>query len=191
VRHSHCVLTASEKNELLRGARQALTAALTPGAQAPLLNSTNFSATLQLKRGAFVTLHNQHHELRGCIGTFETHDSLFETVARMAVAAGLHDPRFPKVTPGEMENLKFEISVLSESLPCHPEDIIVGQHGMMIKKGFSRGVLLPQVATEWNMDRKQFLAAVCQKAGLAPDAWQREDVELRCFTAEVFSDDDI
>lgn len=137
--------------------------------------------------GAFVTLKKQG-ELRGCIGTLECRGSLAEEVARAAVGAALEDPRFPPVRPSELDELDVEVSVLGplEVIdPCDPSAIEIGRHGLVVEQGPRRGLLLPQVATEWKMDRETFLAHTCAKAGLPIDAWRRGAKVYR-FAAAVF-----
>jgi AMMECR1 domain-containing protein len=55
------------------------------------------------------------------------------------------------------------------------------------EQGLHRGLLLPQVATEWGWDGEQFLRQTCIKAGLPADAWRRGARFFR-FAAEVFGD---
>jgi AmmeMemoRadiSam system protein A len=137
--------------------------------------------------GAFVTL-KKHGELRGCIGTLECRRPLHEEVARVAVSAAREDPRFPPVGAEELDDLAVEVSVLGPLEPIDPADpeaIVIGRHGLVIEQGSRRGLLLPQVATEWKMDREAFLAQTCAKAGLPADAWRRGAHVYR-FVAEVF-----
>jgi uncharacterized protein len=137
--------------------------------------------------GAFVTL-KKRGELRGCIGTLECRRSLAEEVARVAVSAALEDPRFSPVRPSELDDLDVEVSVLGPLEPIDPADpsaIEIGRHGLVVEHGARRGLLLPQVATEWNMDRESFLAHTCAKAGLPVDCW-RKGARVYRFAAEVF-----
>ena len=139
--------------------------------------------------GAFVTL-KKHGELRGCIGTLECRGSLAEEVARAAVSAALEDPRFSPVRPSELDDLDIEVSVLGplERIdPFDPAAIEIGRHGLVVEHGPRRGLLLPQVATEWNMDRETFLSHTCAKAGLPTDCWKRGAKVYR-FAADVFGD---
>jgi len=138
-------------------------------------------------RGAFTTLHLRGR-LRGCIGYVFPTDALYKTVADTARAAAFDDPRFDAVTPAEVPDLRIEISVLSLVQPIQPDEVIVGKHGLIVNMGNRRGLLLPQVAVEWEWDRETFLAQTCLKAGLPGDAWQR-GAELQGFTAEVFGED--
>jgi len=137
--------------------------------------------------GAFVTL-KKHGELRGCIGTLECRRPLPEEIARVAVSAAREDPRFEPVRPSELDELDVEVSVLGpleEIDPTDPEAIVIGRHGLVVEQGYVRGLLLPQVATEWKMDRETFLAHTCVKAGLPADCWRRGARVYR-FAADVF-----
>jgi len=175
--------SSEERDELLRIARRATKAYVTEGRMPEEIPS---HSKLSAPGAAFVTFRSGG-SLRGCIGYTEPHAPLFRTVQECAVAAATEDPRFPRVTPKEMEALRIEISVLTPLMPVRPEDVTVGVHGIMIRKGGKRGLLLPQVAIEQGWDREMFLSQVCGKAGLPPDAW-KEDAELFSFTAEVFGE---
>jgi AmmeMemoRadiSam system protein A len=145
------------------------------------------SGALLEKSGAFVTLRNQGL-LRGCIGHVDPDEPLARCVAECARAAALHDPRFAPVTAPEIPNLSVQISVLSTLFDIGPEEIEIGRHGLHVSSGFHRGLLLPQVAVEWNWDRERFLDETCAKAGLPADAWRR-GVRIQGFTTFVFADD--
>jgi AmmeMemoRadiSam system protein A len=138
--------------------------------------------------GAFVTLKDAG-TLRGCIGRLESPQPLWETVAEMAQAAAFDDPRFPAVTREELDGLSIEISVLTpfERLQ-DPQSVVVGKHGLLVERGFRRGVLLPQVAVEQGWNREEFLAYVCRKASLTPDAWKDPDTALYVFSALVITE---
>ena len=142
-------------------------------------------------RGAFVTLRRKDDgELRGCVGRMAAEDPLAETVAEMAVAAATEDGRFDPVSAGELPSLSIEISALGPMRDIRPEEVEVGVHGLMLRCGARRGVLLPQVPVEQQWDRETFLAHTCKKAGLPADAWRRPDCELVAFTATVFGEED-
>ena len=141
---------------------------------------------MKQQRGAFVTLH-KNGELRGCIGYIVPYDSLDSTVKKMAVAAAFEDPRFPPLRKEEFEEIDIEISALTPLKKINNiNEIEVGKHGILIRKGPYSGVLLPQVATEYNWDRITFLSQTCMKAGLHSNCWQDEDTEIYIFSAEVF-----
>jgi len=137
--------------------------------------------------GAFVTLHEQGR-LRGCIGQVEPVEPLANAVARCAVSAALEDPRFYPVRAEELGNLEIEISILSRLEPVQPDEIEVGRHGLVVTQGRRRGLLLPQVATQYRWARERFLEETCAKAGLERDAWKDSATRIESFTAEVFSE---
>jgi len=179
-------LSREEKAALLRLARRSIEHHVCGNIEEPRAPE---SASLREHCGAFVTL-KQNGELRGCIGYPEPVKPLYLAVADAAVAAALHDPRFPPVTPQEVESLRIEISVLGPLTPVKsPDEIVLGKHGLVVRSGASSGLLLPQVAIEHNMDLESFLAHTCRKAGLPPNAW-RKGAEIFAFTAEVFSEED-
>jgi len=144
------------------------------------------------KRGCFVTIHN-HGTLRGCIGHFQPDQNLIKTIREMAIAA-TRDDRFSMnpVTPAELTEIDIEISVLSRlERTDDPLSLKLGQHGIYIRRGFTSGCFLPQVATETGWSKEEFLGQCCAgKAGLAADAWKKSDTEVYLFTAEVFGEKD-
>lgn len=180
------MLSAEQRQRLLSVARQAVRAAVGSGPE-PDLHTED--PDLRRVQGAFVTLHTAEGDLRGCIGHIEGHLPLIATVAEMARAAALEDPRFPPVTAREEPDLALEISVMSPlRVIKDANEIEVGRHGLVMTRGLRRGLLLPQVATEWSWDRTEFLRHTCHKAGLPPDAWQDRDTTIEAFEAEVFGE---
>jgi len=147
---------------------------------------TSSSAKLQEHRGAFVCI-KKAGNLRGCIGMIEAKEPLYQTIKTMAVQAAFSDPRFCALEPSELSQIELEISVLTPMERIKdPSQIEIGKHGLYIRKGYHSGLLLPQVATENDWDREQFLEWTCRKAGLAPHAWKEQEVELYIFSADVF-----
>jgi hypothetical protein len=179
-------LTPAEKQELLKIARQSVETAVREKKLYAV--PADEPEALRTARGAFVTL-KEHGDLRGCIGYMSPVKPLSETVRDVAAFAALEDRRFRPVSEGELGMLEYEISVLS---PLHKvEDINqiqVGQHGLLIRKGDYEGVLLPQVPTEEGWNRDTFLEQVCVKAGLPEQAWKDDDADLFMFTALVFAE---
>ncbi len=142
---------------------------------------------LNERAGCFVTIKIDGH-LRGCIGNFQTERPLFLEVAEMAAASASKDPRFHPLENDEVDSITLDISVLSPLEKIEDsEQIEVGTHGIYIEKNFSRGVLLPQVATDNDWDRNTFLQQTCLKAGLKPDSWQAADAEIYIFSAQIIS----
>jgi len=142
---------------------------------------------LNEKRGVFVTL-TRHGELRGCIGFPYPIYTLGEAIIKAAKAAGFSDPRFPPLGEREFPEVRVEISVLSVPEKAKPEEIEIGKDGLMCEyQGFS-GLLLPQVAVEYKMNKEGFLRALCQKAGLPSDSWKKRDFKLWKFQAEIIKE---
>jgi AmmeMemoRadiSam system protein A len=144
-----------------------------------------------LAQGAcFVTLWRRDTgELRGCRGECGAHQALASAVGYMVLAAALDDPRFAAVTARGLADLRIEISVLTPLRPIVPDQVEIGRHGLMIVEGHRRGLLLPQVAVEHQLDREQFLEAVCWKAGLTADAWQSDSAGLWAFETASWSEE--
>ena len=143
---------------------------------------------LNERSGCFVTI-KQNGQLRGCIGNFQSELPLFLEVAQMAVASASKDPRFHPLEKSELDNFNLEISVLSPLEKIEDTELIeVGTHGIYLEKNFSRGVLLPQVASEYGWDRPTFLQQTCQKAGLPHNAWQDADTDIYIFSAQIIKE---
>ena len=135
--------------------------------------------------GAFVSLHKEK-ELRGCIGTCTPKLPLYLTVIAMTEAAASRDRRMKPVSVNEIEDIRIGISILSPlQATREPLSLSVGTHGLYIARGKSRGVLLPQVATEHGWDIQQFLKQTCLKAGLGENAWQEPGTKVSSFTALI------
>ncbi len=141
---------------------------------------------LREERGAFVCVYKQGM-LRGCIGLIEASGPLHKTVEQMAESAAFRDPRFRPISADELPYLNLEISVLTPLQKIDsPDEIQVGKHGILIRRGYLSGLLLPQVATERDWDRLTFLQETCRKAGLPRDAWKDKASEIYIFSADVF-----
>jgi AmmeMemoRadiSam system protein A len=175
-------LNAADQGLLFRVARESIKAHL-KGEKAVLPQVT--SPVLLQPSGVFVTLHRQG-SLRGCIGYLEARKPLLAAVQEMAVAAAFGDPRFPPLREEELADLDLEISVLS---PMHQikniEEIQVGRDGIYMERGSCRGLLLPQVATEYGWDRLTFLKQTCSKACLPQDAWGDPATRIFIFSAKI------
>lgn len=177
------MLTETQKGCLLELARASVAARVL--GQAPI---TPDSSELPDAAGVFVTI-KRRGALRGCLGTLENRRGLAEEVVRCAADSASDDPRFPAVTAEELLDLRVELSVLGplELIPAAADAFTIGAHGLLVEQGERRGLLLPQVATEWGWTPEQFLRQTCVKAGLPPDAWQR-GADVYRFSAEVFGD---
>lgn len=175
--------TPAEKG-LLAIARETLRAAVEEGRSYEPARPE--SAELLEERGVFVTL-KRHGMLRGCIGYVLPTVPLYLAVRDMAINSALRDPRFPPVTAAELPAIYIEISVMTPLQPvADPNEIVVGEDGLVIEAGGRSGLLLPQVAPEQGWNREQFLEGVSMKAGLPPDAYTWKDAKLSKFQAHIF-----
>jgi AmmeMemoRadiSam system protein A len=189
-------LSAADKKALLALARESIRRFLETGAKERLSTDDPSGGrrpegppgpVFREKRGVFVTLHRDD-ELRGCIGYPLPMKPLWEAVAEMAVAAAVEDPRFPAVGADELAELDIEISVLTvPQKVAGPESVRVGIDGIIISKGFQRGLLLPQVPVEQGWNLEQYISYGCRKAGLPADEWRR-GVQVETFQAVVFGE---
>ena len=176
-------LPESTRIRLLRYAREtlvAITAGRAPGAPPT-------GGQLDEPAAAFVTL-RCGEDLRGCIGRTRAEVPLGPLVAELTQDSATRDPRFPPVTPDEVDGLTIEISRLSQPVEASEQDLEPGRHGVIVRKGAHVGLLLPQVAVEYNCTRADFLDLACRKAGLPEDAWRGPGVTISTFEAEVFGE---
>ena len=151
------------------------------------------------KGAAFVTLlkimPTGERELRGCIGYVKAAEPLVDSVIHAAIAAATEDPRFPPVRPYELQHIVFEVSVLSnpEVVTLQGKDrvkgFVIGRDGLIIRRGFYSGLLLPEVPVEYCWDEETFLSETCIKAGLPPDCWLDAESELLRFSAVTFREE--
>jgi len=179
-------LTDDEKQQLLDIARESIEHYVSSAH----VQTYDVTGKLAQPGAAFVTL-ERDGRLRGCIGRTIPEDPLYKTVSYCAVQAAVADPRFPAVSPDELGDLDISISVLTplQEVPSL-SDITVGRDGLMITLGNARGLLLPQVATEYGWDRNEFLRQTCRKAGLPFDAYLDDEAVIQTFQALVFSEKD-
>ena len=183
--------TTSEagRKQLLDIARKAIEAHLNGK---PVPDFGVASEELQRQRGVFVTL-NKAGRLRGCIGCFTSKEPLHKIVSEYAVISATRDRRFAAVKASELEDIRIEISILSPMRRVKDplKEVTLGVHGIYIKRGYNSGTYLPQVATEHNMTKEEFLSSCSsQKAGLSRDAWKDPRTEVYVYTAEVFHEDE-
>ena len=147
---------------------------------------------LKQELGVFVTL-NKRSRLRGCIGYPEPVKSLIESTIDVAIAAAFEDPRFPSLKTEEYGDLEFEVTVLTQPElieVAHPnqyfDEIEIGVDGLIIQKGYAKGLLLPQVAPENGFDAETFLDHTCMKAGISADSWMDESCDVYKFQGQIF-----
>lgn len=179
-------LSASQKDRLVRMARRTLDMFVRTGKRGAVDDK---DPRLAVPEGAFVTL-KKAGVLRGCIGHIIGEGPLALTVRDMAIAAASEDPRFAPVSAGELADISLEISVLSTPREIKSaQEVVLGRHGVIVRRGARGGVFLPQVADETGWSRERFLSELCaQKAGLPPDCWKDPATKIEVFTADVFGE---
>ncbi len=183
-------LSEEERQILLRLAREALERGVR-GLPLPPLDWQNLPPRLREPGASFVTL-TRNGRLRGCIGALEATQPLAEDVREHAIAAALHDPRFPPVTPEELPDIRLEVSYLTPLEPLSyrtPEELIrklrPGVDGVVISDGWRKATFLPQV---WDQlpDPRTFLDHLCVKMGAPPGCWYREPLKVWVYQVEKF-----
>jgi AmmeMemoRadiSam system protein A len=185
------LLTAREQQTLLALARETLVRHFRDGEKRdPDQRRYAITQALRRKAGTFVTL-NINHQLRGCIGSLVSHQPIYQGVMDNVINAAIRDPRFTPVRREELDRIRIEISVMTPLKQIQDyRTIRLGKDGVVIKKGFSQAVFLPQVATEtgWTLD--EFLGQLCRKAGLDRTAYQSSGMDFFIFQAQVFGEED-
>ncbi len=183
-------LDDTERQILLRLARQAITAALN-GQRSTPLDLENLPPRLKKRGATFVTL-TRHGNLRGCIGALEPYLPLAEDVREHAIAAALEDFRFSPVQAAELDEIEIEISRLTQPQPLEyegPVDLLdklrLGIDGVILIDGFHRATFLPQV---WEKlpEKSAFLEHLCQKMGAPADLWRRKKLTVLTYQVEEF-----
>jgi uncharacterized protein len=149
--------------------------------------------------GVFVTLNslrNGEKRLRGCIGYPHPSNPLVEAIIDSAINAATQDPRFYSLSLQELDNVVFEVSVLTppeEIEVANPKEYLTkikaGRDGLIIEKGSCKGLLLPQVPVEWGWCEEEFLCQCSIKAGLPPDSWLTKGVKIYKFEAIIFEEE--
>lgn len=152
----------------------------------------DYPIELDEKLGVFVTI-NKNFRLRGCIGYPEPILPAIDATMEVAIAAAVNDPRFPEISIIEFDDLEFEVTVLTKPeviYVAHPDqyfdEIEIGRDGLIIQKGYSRGLLLPQVAVENKFTVEDFLEHTCMKAGISADSWMDESCDVSKFQGQIF-----
>ena len=186
-------LSDSDGTILVKTARRAVTEFLSNGNRMKL--ESDLEEKFSFNSGVFVTLNNPNG-LRGCIGFPMPEKKLSHAIVEGAIAAATEDPRFPSVKTNELNDIMFEVTVLTPPVEIDVSDpmeylekIKVGRDGLIIKHSFSSGLLLPQVPIEYGWDVKAFLQHTCEKAGLARDTWKNESVKIEKFEGIIFKEE--
>ena len=186
-------LSDSDGVILVKTARKAVTEFLSNGNRMKL--ESDLEEKFSFNSGVFVTLNNPDG-LRGCIGFPIPEKKLSHAIIEGAIAAATEDPRFPSVKTNELNDIVFEVTVLTPPVEIDVSDpmeylekIKVGRDGLIIRHSFSSGLLLPQVPVEYGWDVEEFLQHTCEKAGLARDAWKNENVKIEKFEGIIFKEE--
>jgi len=185
---------SNEDGEILvKTARRVVTEYLNSRTKAKL--DEKFEANFSFNSGVFVTLNNQMG-LRGCIGYPLPDKKLYSALVDAAIASATEDPRFPSVNSQELEEITFEVTVLTPPEVIHvsdtkecPSQIKVGRDGLIVKRGFNSGLLLPQVPIEYRWTEEEFLSHTCEKAGLPKDCWKDKETQVQKFEGVVFKEE--
>jgi uncharacterized protein (TIGR00296 family) len=190
-------LTLEQGTAIVRLARSAIESLVNGGTPVEPPRGPGFLAE---KRGVFVTLNvagaPAEGRLRGCIGFPYPVKPLGEATVEAARAAASEDPRFEPVRSEELANLEIEVSALTppETISLGPRTglsskVRIGTDGLIVSTSYASGLLLPQVAVEFDLEADDFLSQTCMKAGLPPDAWLSQETEVKRFQAEIFAED--
>ena len=194
-------LTKEEGEFLVRNARNAVKEYLLSFRKVGVPADT--PERLREKAGVFVTIEKIQRDftgmprrvLRGCIGFPEPVMPLIEATIEAAIAAATEDPRFEPMLPEELRSVVFEVSVLTPPKILeyeNPEELVekvkVGRDGIIVERGLLRGLLLPQVPSEYNWGVEEYLSNACIKAGLPPDAWRTSRIKVYTFRARIFAE---
>lgn len=190
-------LTQEEGEDLVRLARKTVEEYLetrkTPDA------SEKAPESLMQPCGVFVTINSVRKgkkELRGCIGYPYPTEPLTQAVIQSAISAATRDPRFYPLSIDELDEVVFEVSVLTPPTIVevrnpkeYPAKVKIGEDGLIAERGMYKGLLLPQVPVEWKWDQEEFLCQCCIKAGLPPDSWLLKGTKLYKFQAIIFEEE--
>ena len=186
-------LSDSDGVVLVKTARKAVTEFLSNGNRMKL--ESDLKEKFSFNSGVFVTLNNPDG-LRGCIGFPMPEKKLSHAIVEGAIAAATEDPRFPSVKTNELNDIVFEVTVLTPPVEIDVSDpmeylekIKVGRDGLIIRHSFSSGLLLPQVPVEYGWNVEEFLQHTCEKAGLSRDTWKNESVKIEKFEGIIFKEE--
>ncbi len=185
---------SNEDGEILvKTARRIVTEYLNSRTKAKL--DEKFVTNFSFNSGAFVTLNNQMG-LRGCVGFPLPDKKLYNALVDAAIASATEDPRFPSVNSQELEEITFEVTVLTPPEVIHvsdtteyPSQIKVGRDGLIVRHGSTSGLLLPQVPIEYRWTEEEFLSNTCEKAGLTKDCWRDKETQVQKFEGIVFKEE--
>ena len=186
-------LSDSDGELLVKTARRAVTEFLSNGNRMKL--ESELEEKFSFNSGVFVTLNNPDG-LRGCIGFPMPEKKLAHAIIEGAIAAATEDPRFPSVKTNELNDIVFEVTVLTPPMEIdvsnpteYLEKIKIGRDGLIVSHSFYSGLLLPQVPGEYGWSVKEFLQHTCMKAGLERDFWETGKAKIERFEGIVFKEE--
>lgn len=187
-------LSDSDGEKLVKTARAVVTEFLKTKNKMKL--DKDFEESFSSNAGVFVTL-NHKSNLRGCIGYALPDKKLYNALQEAAISAATDDPRFPSVAFEELDQITFEVSILTPPQEIevsdpqeYPSKVKVGRDGLIVKSGFNSGLLLPQVPKEYGWNEEEFLGHTCEKAGLSKEQWKEKDTKILKFEGIVFKEQD-
>ena len=186
------ILSDQDGETIVKTARAAATEYLKTGKKINL--HEDFKSKFAYNSGVFVTL-NKKENLRGCIGFPTPVKKLYQSLVDASIASATEDPRFPQVQYEELNDISFEVTILTppeEIRVTNPREYLakikVGRDGLIVKWEFGSGLLLPQVPVEYGWNEEEFLDHTCEKAGAPPDCWKRKGTTVLRFEGIVFKE---
>ena len=160
-----------------------------------IINSNNNS---KKRAGVFVTIYHfnkmsDEKKLRGCIGYVFPSNNIYNSVIAAAINAATDDPRFIAISEKELNEVIFEVSVLTKPSVIQIENteesinkIVIGRDGLLLETRYGSGLFLPQVPVEQKWNTREYLSNLCQKAGAPSDAWLLDDSKIYTFCSLIF-----
>ena len=186
-------LSNEDGEVLVKTARQVVTEYLNSRTKTKL--DEKLESNFSFNSGVFVTLNNPMG-LRGCVGFALPDKKLYNALVDAAISAATEDPRFPPVNTEDLEQITFQVTVLTPPEVIHVSDTVeypsrikVGRDGLIVKHGFNSGLLLPQVPVEYGWTEEEFLGYTCEKAGLPRDCWKDKETQVQKFEGIVFKEE--
>jgi uncharacterized protein len=185
-------ISIQEGTELVRLARTSV--------EAYIKNKKIFSIekNSNKKAGVFVTLYyinktNDEKNLRGCIGSVFPTQNIYHSVIAAAINAATEDPRFISINEKELDDVIFEVSVLTkpslirlDNTDASLSKIVIGRDGLMLESRYGWGLFLPQVPVEQKWNARDYLSNLCYKTGAPSEAWLLPDSKLYTFCSLIF-----
>ena len=185
-------ISNDDGKELVKMARKAVERYLKNNSK---INDLEFNSKFNFESGVFVTI-NKRNALRGCIGYPIPVKKLADGLVDAAISAATQDPRFTPVDVDELDQIVFEVTVLTlpiEITADHPNEYLsmikVGRDGLIVENSYTSGLLLPQVPTEYGWNAKEFLEFTCEKAGLDKDSWKDKTTKISRFEGVIFKEE--